>query len=72
MSAMPPSTCPRCNGELDRIRRRLVDRLVSLFAPCYRYRCRSLGCHWEGNLPRTSLDGNGRLASGVPEQHKQT
>ena len=42
--------CPRCDGDLIRIRRRLVDRMVSLFTPVRRFRCVSLGCTWEGNL----------------------
>jgi len=45
--------CPQCNGPVDRVRRRFIDRLVSLIMPVYRYRCRVKGwsCDWEGNLP---------------------
>jgi hypothetical protein len=32
------------------VRRRFIDRLLSLILPVHRYRCNSLGCHWEGNL----------------------
>lgn len=46
--------CPRCDGDLIRIRRRLVDRLISVFVPVRRFRCVYLGCFWEGNLRRTS------------------
>ena len=45
--------CPHCNGPVDRVHRRFVDRLISLVKPVHRYRCRSKGwgCDWEGNLP---------------------
>ena len=42
--------CPWCYGRAYRVQRRLIDRLLSLIAPRYRYRCGSLGCGWEGNL----------------------
>jgi len=42
--------CPRCNGYVDRIRRRLFDRIVSLFTPVRRYRCWNHDCKWEANL----------------------
>lgn len=46
------SVCPCCNGPVERVRRRFVDRLLSLVAPVQRYRCRAKGwdCDWEGNL----------------------
>jgi len=37
-------------GSTNRIPRRLVDRLLSIFTPVCRYRCRSMICGWEGNL----------------------
>ena len=40
--------CPRCGGTLDRIPRQLGGRILSLFFPVQRFRCR--GCCWEGNL----------------------
>jgi hypothetical protein len=43
--------CPRCRGALIRIRRRPIDRFVSLVLPRRRYRCVAIGCGWEGNLP---------------------
>jgi len=43
--------CPRCKGALIRIRRRPIDRLVSLILPRRRFRCVAIGCGWEGNLP---------------------
>jgi hypothetical protein len=42
--------CPRCRGALIRVRRRPIDRLVSLILPRRRYRCVAIGCGWEGNL----------------------
>jgi hypothetical protein len=44
--------CPRCGGEIIRIRRRLFDRFLSLFRPVRRFRCASPGCEWRGNLRR--------------------
>ena len=41
--------CPKCAGNIVRIRRRWPDRLISkLFAPMQRFRCEQFGCHWEG------------------------
>jgi len=33
---------------MDRVRRRPVDRILSLFMPVARYRCWSYECKWEG------------------------
>jgi len=38
-----------------RVKRRLVDRLVSVFAPVQRFRCPELDCQWEGNLSSKHL-----------------
>ena len=43
-------TCPVCNGQLLRTRRRAVDRLSSLFVPVHRYRCHVFSCQWVGNF----------------------
>lgn len=45
--------CPHCHGPVQRVRRRFVDRVVSLLKPVQRYRCRARGrdCDWEGTLP---------------------
>lgn len=51
--------CPRCRGLTYRIPRRALDRLISWFVPVRRYRCRSMNCHWEGNL-RSLLPREGR------------
>jgi len=45
--------CPHCRGLAYRIRRRALDRFLSLIAPRHRFRCGSMGCGWEGNLPVT-------------------
>jgi hypothetical protein len=42
--------CPRCNGSVYRIHRRVIDKLVCIFIPIRRYRCHSDDCRWEGNL----------------------
>jgi len=45
--------CPRCRAEAYRVRRRLIDRILSLVRPQYRFRCSSMDCGWQGNLPAT-------------------
>lgn len=45
----PP--CPVCQAPLRRVPRRMIDRVAGLFTSVRRYRCRSFGCQWEGNLP---------------------
>jgi hypothetical protein len=44
--------CPQCNGSVVRVRRRFIDRLMSLITPMHRYRCglNGWGCDWKGNL----------------------
>lgn len=42
--------CPHCGSDLDRVRRRLIDRFLSVFVSLQRYRCRSFTCRWEGTL----------------------
>jgi hypothetical protein len=46
-----PRGCPRCGRPLVRVRRRLIDRLLSMTAPVHRYRCHAIECCWTGNLP---------------------
>lgn len=42
-------TCPNCKSTyLDRVQRRIVDRVIGLAIPLKRYHCGS--CGWEGNL----------------------
>ncbi|MBT9503998.1 MAG: hypothetical protein IV092_22330 [Burkholderiaceae bacterium] len=47
----PALRCPCCQGPVQRIPRRLIDRLRSLFSPVQRFRCPALPCGWLGNLP---------------------
>jgi hypothetical protein len=45
--------CPRCGADdLTRVRRRLIDRFLGLFADVKRFRCTHVECLWEGNLCR--------------------
>lgn len=48
--------CPSC-GRTDalRIRRRLLDRLLSWVHAVYRFRCADPHCGWEGTLPQKSF-----------------
>lgn len=48
--------CPACGGTVFlRIRRRLVDRIISWVRPVYRFRCDTPRCGWEGNFPQGAL-----------------
>jgi hypothetical protein len=55
--AADPYKCPMCHGRLIRTRRRVVDRVRSLFGPVKRYRCANFACQWHGNIAdrRTEL-----------------
>jgi hypothetical protein len=49
--------CPACGSGLRRIHRRSLDRVVSVFVPVRRYRCRSRECRWQGlRVGRTPLE----------------
>jgi len=37
--------CPKCGGELVRVHRRFIDRL--LLSPVYRFRCNTMVCGYE-------------------------
>nr|WP_316640567.1 hypothetical protein [uncultured Roseateles sp.] len=50
--------CPLCKGHVQRIPRRLVDRLMSLFSPVQRFRCQTARCRWLGNLPGRDREGD--------------
>lgn len=39
--------CPKCGGELSRINKRSLDKLINLIASVRRFKC--YGCLWEGN-----------------------
>ena len=45
---VPDVRCPHCCGRAHRIKRRPVDRVISLFGSLRRYWC--YACHWQGNL----------------------
>jgi hypothetical protein len=46
----PVVRCPRCRGQIVRVPRRPFDRVMSVFMLRWRYRCRAMGCGWEGTL----------------------
>ena len=44
--------CPHCHAPVKRVPRRLTDRLVSLFAPVWRFSCPAPRCGWQGLVRR--------------------
>jgi len=42
--------CPDCGGDLERVARSFVDRLLGLLVPSRRYRCTRGACGWAGLL----------------------
>lgn len=42
--------CPACSGELERVARSPLDRLLGLLVPSRRYRCTRGACGWSGLL----------------------
>jgi hypothetical protein len=40
--------CPRCDGNIHRVHRHAIDRLISLYVPVRRYRCANDECRWQG------------------------
>ncbi len=46
----PTHPCPDCGGYTFRVRRRYIDRLISLFKPVRRYQCQDYNCMWRGNI----------------------
>jgi hypothetical protein len=54
--AADPYKCPMCQGRLIRTRRRVVDRVRSLFSPVKRYRCANFACQWHGNIAHHRAD----------------
>ncbi len=61
-SLTPRLACPECGRDLVRVQRHLSDRLLSVFWPRQRYRCRMHDCNWEGCL-RVPATGPGRKPS---------
>lgn len=49
--------CPQCGSKLQRVRRRMVDKLISFLVPVNRHRCLNTDCRWEGNLRASSKSG---------------
>lgn len=47
-SSLTDLSCPRCGGPIYRVHRKWYDRLLSLYAPVRRYRCRNTACRWKG------------------------
>jgi hypothetical protein len=45
--------CPRCGETVRRIKRRLIDRIVSYFKPVKRYQCEF--CDWEDSIVTGSV-----------------
>lgn len=44
-------SCPECGRrELQRVPRRLVDRLLGMFVTLRRFHCGDRHCNWTGNL----------------------
>jgi hypothetical protein len=41
-------TCPLCGKDLRRTHRRRRDRILNLYVPVRRYRCRNRDCGWNG------------------------
>jgi hypothetical protein len=54
--------CPQCRGQVDRIPRRLRDRMLSLVVPVHRFQCRA--CAWKGLLRAGSGGPVSRRARG--------
>ena len=55
--------CPECRAILNRLPRRLIDRLMSIVYPVHRYRCRSFLCGWQGTLRSKLSETDRRQAS---------
>jgi hypothetical protein len=51
---------------VNRVPRRVIDRLLSLVYPVRRYRCRSFICHWEGNLLYAARPSDGWEVAPTP------
>jgi hypothetical protein len=51
LTTMPRFTalrCPRCGSEMYRVHRHWHDRVLDLFVPVRRYRCKNQDCTWRG------------------------
>ncbi len=45
--------CPNCASYASRIRRRFIDRIISVLVPVNRYKCHY--CQWHGNVSKHHL-----------------
>jgi hypothetical protein len=54
--------CPHCGGELQRVHRHSIDRVISVFVPVRRYRCTNRECNWSG---RRVYAGSSRGSTGM-------
>jgi len=68
--------CPSCQGKLVRERRRLQDRLHSVFKPVRRYRCNNFACQWVGNfaVPRAEAfaDNHSNNGPGYSDENRSS
>jgi hypothetical protein len=48
MPRFTAAVCPHCGSDLRRVHRRPRDRLLDLFVPVRRYRCKNRDCYWSG------------------------
>jgi hypothetical protein len=55
--------CPLCGMALRRVKRRIRDRVLSVFRPVHRFRCEMLGCGWHGLMTVISTKKKIELAS---------
>ena len=64
-NGLPPGghVCPRCGRPVDRVHRSASDRMVSMFYPVWRFRCRADGCEWQGLLRQTPTASRSRTGS---------
>jgi len=53
--------CPQCGAASYRVRRRPIDRVLSLLSPLERYRCTLIGCGWEGNVAVGAPPGDTKI-----------
>ena len=56
-SEMRALACAKCGYEMIRVRRRFIDRLLSILNPVRRFRCSNLGCRYECNLTNGERTG---------------
>jgi hypothetical protein len=47
-TALTTIRCPQCKGEIHRVHRRVMDRVISWVVPVHRYRCSNPACRWAG------------------------